>query len=197
MKKSVLTFIALSVFFSLSSCLSSKRTVQRVSPDQQIDLSGRWNDTDSKMVADALVDQVLNEPWIDKFKQAKGEKPIVVVGLVKNKSHEHISPETFINDIEKAIIKNQAVRLVQAGEKREELRGERADQQNFASAETMKKWGQELGADFILQGTINSIVDNYKNEQVVYYQIDLEMTNLETNEIVWMGDKKIKKVVNN
>jgi penicillin-binding protein activator len=59
----------------------------------------------------------------------------------------------------------------------------------------MKKWGRELGADFMLQGTINSIVDSYNNQQVVYYQIDLELTNIETNEIVWIGDKKIKKFV--
>ena len=52
-----------------------------------------------------------------------------------------------------------------------------------------------MGADFMLQGTINSIVDSYKKEQVVYYQVDLELTNLETNEVVWMGDKKIKKQV--
>lgn len=55
--------------------------------------------------------------------------------------------------------------------------------------------GTGLGADFMLQGTINSIVDSYKKEQVVYYQVDLELTNLETNEVVWMGDKKIKKQV--
>ena len=62
-------------------------------------------------------------------------------------------------------------------------------------SQTAKKWGLELGADFMLQGTINSIVDSYKKEQVVYYQVDLELTNLETNEVVWMGDKKIKKQV--
>lgn len=194
-----ITIISLSVLIGLfmSSCLSSKRTVERISPDQQIDLSGRWNDTDSKMVAEALIDQVLNEPWIDKFRQQTGEKPVVIAGLVKNKSHEHINAETFVKDIEKAIVKNQSVRLVQAGEKREELRGERADQQNFSSEATMKKWGQEIGADFMLHGTINSIVDNINNQKIVYYQIDLELSNLETNEIVWIGDKKIKKFITN
>ena len=107
-----------------------------------------------------------------------------------------INSETFIKDIEKAIIKNGSVRLVQAGEKRQELRTERDEQnQGYTSPETAKKWGLELGADFMLQGTINSIVDSYKKEQVVYYQVDLELTNLETNGVVWMGDKKIKKQV--
>ncbi|MDP4188918.1 MAG: penicillin-binding protein activator LpoB, partial [Bacteroidota bacterium] len=126
-----------------------------------------------------------------------GTRPVIVVGLVKNKSYEHIDAETFIKDIEKAIIRNGSVRLVQAGDKREELRTERANQQQFSSAETIKKWGRELGADYIMQGTINSIVDTYNNQKVVYYQIDLEMTDLETNEIVWMGDKKIKKYIEN
>ncbi len=190
------SFIAILVI-AFSSC-TSKRTVQRISPDQQIDLSGRWNDSDSKMAADELIQQVLGERWIAVFEQQnKGDKPVVVVGIVTNKSHEHIDAETFIKDIEKAIIRNGSVRLVQAGDKREQLRGERAGQQDFASPETVKKWGQELGADFMMHGTINSIVDEYNKKKVVYYQIDLELSNLETNEIVWIGDKKIKKFINN
>ena len=82
-----------------------------------------------------------------------------------------------------------------AGEKRNELRKERAEQQDYSAPETIKKWGRELGADFILQGTINSIVDSYKKQKVVMYQIDLQLTNIETNEVVWMGDKKIKKQI--
>ena len=87
------------------------------------------------------------------------------------------------------------MKLVQAGAKREEIRAERADQQNFASQSTMKKFGLENGADFMLQGTINSIVDSNKKEKTVYYQIDLELTNIQTNEKVWIGDKKIKKYI--
>jgi penicillin-binding protein activator len=196
MKKLLYLSLVISTAFINNSC--SSRHVQRVSSDQTIDLSGRWNDSDSKLCADDLTQQVLGEKWIPAFEQQHNmNKPSIVVGLVKNKSHEHIESETFIKDIEKAIIKNGSVRLVQAGDKREELRHERSDQQDFASKESAKKWGQELGADFILQGTINSIVDTYNKKQVVYYQIDLELTNLETNEIVWIGDKKIKKLIDN
>jgi penicillin-binding protein activator len=184
------------ILMLLPGCTTRK--VQRINTDQQVDLSGRWNDTDSKLCADDLTQQVLGEKWIPMFEKDNNMKrPSIVVGLIKNKSHEHIDAETFVKDMERAIIKNGSVKLVQAGDKREELRSERADQQDFASKSSMKKWGQELGADFILQGTINSIVDSYNNQQVVYYQINLELTNLESNEIVWIGDKKIKKFINN
>ncbi len=122
---------------------------------------------------------------------------MVIVGLVYNKSHEHIEAGTFIKDVERAFINSGKVRLVQAGDKREELRSERADQQEFASPETVKRWGRELGADFIMNGDINSTVDTYRKERVNYYQVNLELTDMETSEIVWIGEKKIRKYIKN
>ena len=61
----------------------------------------------------------------------------------------------------------------------------------------MKKWGLEIGADFMMQGEINSIVDSYKRDKVVFYKINLELTNIQTNEVVWIGDKELKKEVRN
>ncbi|WP_209319863.1 penicillin-binding protein activator LpoB [Ancylomarina longa] len=193
MKYSFRLFIFALALLSFASC---SRQVTRVSPDQQIDLSGRWNDTDSKLASEALIDQVLSQNWIENFKQEFNRKPVVIVGLITNKSSEHIDADTYIKDIEKAILNDGRVRLVQAGAKREALRQERADQQDFAAKETIKKWGRELGADFMLQGDISSIIDSYKKEKVRYYQLNLSLTNLENNELVWLGDKKIKKYVN-
>ncbi|HSG67802.1 MAG TPA: penicillin-binding protein activator LpoB [Bacteroidales bacterium] len=196
MKKYVIVIgVALMVILA-GSCTTKQ--VTRVSPDEQIDLSGRWNDTDSRLTAEAMINQSLTEPWLNNFRDSHGgDKPVVICGFVKNKSHEHIDAETFIKDLEKAYVTSQMVRLVQGGEKRDEIRTERADQQDFASAETMKSWGREVGADFMLQGTINSIVDSEGKQSVNFYQVNLELTNIETNEIVWIGDKKIKKYIKN
>ena len=173
----------------------ANRKITRVDPNETIDLSGRWNDSDSRLVSEEMIGDLLTSAWIPRYLKANDKRPVVVVGLVENKSHEHINSETFIKEVEKAIIRAGNIRLVVAGEKRNELRKERAEQQDYASPETTKKWGKELGADFILQGTINSIVDSYKKQKVVTYQIDLQLTNIETNEVVWMGDKKIKKQI--
>ena len=173
----------------------ANRKITRVDPNETIDLSGRWNDSDSRLVSEEMIGDLLTSAWIPRYLKANDKRPVVVVGLVENKSHEHINSETFIKDVEKAIIRDGNIRLVVAGEKRNELRKERAEQQDYASPETTKKWGKELCADFILPGTINSIVDSYKKQNVLTYQIDLQLTNIETNEVVWMGDKKIKKQI--
>ncbi|MFT5819654.1 MAG: hypothetical protein ACI8ZM_000879 [Crocinitomix sp.] len=187
-------FVAAILALSVQSCM---RSVSRVDPEKEIDISGRWNDVDSKLTAETMVDQVLGEIWLKNHMTEKKEKPVVIVGFVKNKSHEHIDAETFMKDVERTFITSQKVRLVQGGEKRDAVRGERADQQDNSSVSTMKKWGLEIGADYMLQGVINSIVDALDRKKVVYYQIDLELTNMQTNEIVWIGDKKIKKYVKN
>ena len=185
-------------FLSLLTLASCSRQVTRIDVDETRDLSGRWNDTDSRLVAEEVTEEALFGKWLSNYREThSGERPRVIVGFVMNKSHEHIDAETFIKDIEKAFIRTEKVRLVQGGKKREELRAERADQQENASVSTMKQWGLEIGADYMMQGSINSIVDSYKRQKVVYYQVDLELTDMETNEIVWIGDKKIKKFVKN
>ena len=195
MKKIALIIVlAVSGSIFLNSC---SRKITRVATDTTIDVSGRWNDTDSRLAAEELTDEVLSGAWLTDYIQKNNEKPVVIVGLVRNKSHEHIESEPFIKDIEKALIQKQKARVVQGGKMREELRAERADQQNNSSVSTMKKFGLETGADYMLQGNINSIVDAHKKEKVVYYQIDLELTDIQTNEKVWIGDKKIKKFVKN
>jgi len=179
----------------VSSC---SRQVNRVSTEQTIDISGSWNNSDSRLVADDLSGKILGANWINNFQEAhQGKKPTVIVGFVQNKSHEHIEAETFLKDVESAFVQTSKVRLVQGGKKREELRAEKEDQQSNASVSTMKKFGLENGADYILQGSINSIVDAHKRQKVVYYQVNLELTDIQSNEVVWIGEKKIAKYVKN
>jgi uncharacterized protein (TIGR02722 family) len=181
---------ALSV--ALLGCGGGKQ-VTRLDPAQQTDLSGKWNDTDSRLVAEEMIKDCLTRPWLTEFSRTSGEKPVVTVGTIDNLSHEHIAIETFIADFERELINSAQVRFVAAADWRAEIRKERQEQQEFASAETMKRMRNELGADFMLQGAIKSIVDQEEGKQVVFYQTDLTLVNIETMEKVWLGQKKIKK----
>lgn len=196
MKK--ILIVSVSFIALLAVAFSCSRKVTRIDPSKQVDLSGRWNNTDSRVVSEEMIQTILKDNWLTEFQEShNGSRPVVIVGFVVNKSHEHIEAETFVKDIEQSFIQSGKVRVVQGGKKREELRSERADQQTNSSVSSMKKFGLEQGADFILQGSINSIVDSQKRKKVIYYQINLELTNIQTNEVVWIGDKKIAKYVTN
>lgn len=195
MKNSVIIAIVLLIAINITSC--SKRKVSRVDPVTQTDLSGRWNETDSRLVAQEMISDVMSRPWLIRFEEKHNRPPVVIVGLIQNKTHEHIDTETFIRNMEREFVNNGRIRVVQSAEFRDRLRAERADQQEFASQETQSRWGRELGADYMINGNISSITDAHGKERSVYYQINLELNDLETNEKVWIGEKQIKKLIKN
>jgi len=193
--KKISLIVILAAVVALGSC--QRRTVTRVDTDRTIDLSGRWNDSDSRMVAQEMINDVLNRPWLSRFESRNNRIPVLIVADVKNRTHEHIDAETFMRNMERELLNSGMVRLVQGREFRESVREERADQQEFASPETVARWGRELGADYMFTGTINSIVDQYRRQRIIFYQVNLELTDMETNEKVWIGEKQIRKVVTN
>lgn len=195
--KIVLKIGVFSSFLLLS--FACGRNVTRVESTEVIDLSGRWNDTDSRMVAEEMSKDALNSPWLKEIElnEINPKRPVIIVGTINNKTSEHIEASTFIADVEREFIKTTKIRVVENKVFREKLREERADQQEFAAPETQKKWGKELGADFMLFGEINATIDQLGSRKVIAYQVNLELINIETNEKVWIGDKKIKKYVRN
>jgi len=169
--------------------------VERVAPEEVRDLSGLWNDTDSRLVSEEMVADVLARPWLADFKRTHKSRPAVIVGEIRNLSHEHINVNTFVGDIERALINSGKVDFVASSEEREEIREERKDQDVHAREDTRKAMGMEIGADFMLKGSINSILDAEGKRQVRYYQIDLTLISLADNRVTWIGQKKIKKFV--
>ncbi|RLB01528.1 MAG: penicillin-binding protein activator LpoB [Deltaproteobacteria bacterium] len=190
--RKVFVLFALSILILSLGCARPLK-VTRIGEDTVTDLSGRWNDTDSRLVAEEMINDCLSRPWLGEFTGKHGKKPVVIVGSVANKSFEHIAVETFINDLQRALINSGRVSFVADKDIREMIRDEKLDQSQYASRETMKEMGREIGADFMLFGSINSIIDQVEGRKVIFYQVDLELINIETNEKVWMGQKKIKK----
>ena len=191
MKKALIILLGATI---LLGCGSSRK-VTRLESDTVTDLSGKWNDTDSRLVAEEMILDCLSRPWIMDFVAVTGTKPVVTIGTVRNLSNEHISTETFTTDMERELINSGQVRFVASRDQRQEMRQERGEQQEYASDETVKRMAEEIGSDFLVQGSIKTIVDQIKGTKVVYYQTDLEMINVESNEKVWIGSKKIKKEI--
>ena len=170
--------------------------VKRTETDKVIDLSGRWNDTDSRLVSEEMIKDCMGRPWINKFNEKQPRQPVMIVGTVSNRSSEHINTQLFTKDLEKSMINSNFVKVVASKSEREEIRDERGSQQDgFTAKETVKPISRETGADFMLQGSVNSIKDEVKGKYAILYQINLELIDLTTNEKVWIGEKEIKKYV--
>ncbi|HEV7164719.1 MAG TPA: penicillin-binding protein activator LpoB [Gammaproteobacteria bacterium] len=197
MKNSGTILSAACIALLLTGC-SSMPQVQRVSSDQVTDISGYWNDTDANLTAQTLIGQVLGDPWLGQFEGANGGKqPTVIVGDIRNLSSEHISTSTFVDDMQRELINSGKVQFVASSAQRGDVRSERQDQDVNATSATQSAMGQEIGADFMMQGTINTIIDAAGTTSAKYYQVDLRLINMHNNVIAWVGQQKIKKLVKN
>jgi uncharacterized protein (TIGR02722 family) len=171
--------------------------VSRVDPSQQVDLSGRWNDTDSRMVADKMIYELFDSDQFKKYATQLGRKPVIVFGTIRNKTSEHIDANNYIKKFELVIHNSGIAELVESEEFRDKLRLERADQQDFASSSTAKQFGKEIGADLMLFGEMTSETDTANKKRVVNYITTLYLTDIESSKRIWYGMEEIKKIVKN
>ncbi|MFH1460608.1 MAG: penicillin-binding protein activator LpoB [Candidatus Omnitrophota bacterium] len=194
MRKRVTVLVAVVLILGVVAGCGTK--VKRTEIDKTIDLSGRWNDTDSRLVSEEMIKDCLSKPWINKFQEKMSKDPVVIVGTIVNRSHEHINAQLFTKDLEKSLVNSVQVNVVASKQEREEIREERTNQgEGFTTEDTIKADGNEIGADYMLQGSINSVKDEVKGKYVILYQVNLELINLSSNQKVWIGEKEIKKYV--
>jgi len=188
------------LILTISACASTPK-VARVGVDTQIDLSGRWNDTDARTVCNSLVTDCLNDErvssYIRQFSAENGGKPpTVILGRFTNNTSEHIDTSIISKQMEIAILKSGMLEFVASGGNREELRAERDDQLMNASEATAPTVGNEIAANFMLTGAIKMIEDRAGNTVVRSYFVSAELTNIETNARLWMGENNdIKKKI--
>jgi len=196
MKKSVFfAFALISLSFILSGCASTPQ-VTRVSSDTQTDLSGYWNDSDVRIVSDSIIADCLNSPRVAQFEKDTGALPVIIVGTFKNDSDEHIDTSIITKKMEAAIINSGKADFVASKSERSEIRDERQEQQSWASEETAKAIANEAGADFMLIGSVKTMVDKSGKYATRNYYVYAELINVESNKKVWMGsNEEIKKVI--
>ncbi|MCB0379550.1 MAG: penicillin-binding protein activator LpoB [Bdellovibrionales bacterium] len=152
-------------------------------------LDDRWSETDMQKVVHDLVEKLVNHRSI---KNAK-TPPIVMVTRLQNKTSEHIDTQSIMDMVRVELTNSGNVRFVDKAA-REDV-AEEYDYQNsgMVSRETKKGKGGQIGADFIINGRLDSIVKDINKKKTVYYKVTLNMTNLTTNLIEWTGYKQLRK----
>lgn len=188
-----ITILLFTLLFFVS-CSSTVR-VSRLGDDDIYDLSGSWNDTDINIVTKALVDSSLSANWITQYRVRKGGNPVVIVGTILNRSSEHIDTSIIAKKFEMALINTNQVDMVADINFRDQLREEREGQQFYASEETAVALGREIGADFIFQGAVRTVVDQVSGKTVRTYYVSAELIDIETSRKVWVEEKSVRKLI--
>ncbi|MEE0893014.1 MAG: penicillin-binding protein activator LpoB [Treponema sp.] len=193
-KKIILILASVLVAFSVSA----KTKVQRVNEKKSLDVDGYWNDTDVKTVCSTLIEDCIESPRVAKFEKKNGRTPVVIIGKIKNESSERIDTSIVAKRLQTEILNSGVLEFVASKDERDELRDEKADQADHSSIETAKEIDNEQGADFMLQGSVKTIVQKDGKYTARTYDVTVTLIDIETNRIVWQGqDTSIRKLIKN
>lgn len=194
MKKFAFLFAAVFTGLIMVSCGSTK--VSRVDSDEVIDLDGYWNESDVRIVCDSLIEECISSPRIAKFEGQQGRATVVIIDSIRNQSSEHIDTSIVEKKFQTAIINSGVMEFVSSSTERQALREEKADQADHSTYDTAKEMDQETGADFMLKGSVKTIVQSAGDKTVRTYYVYAELHDIKTNKIVWMAENdSIKKVI--
>lgn len=152
-------------------------------------LNDQWSETDMQNVVKSMVDSMVAHPVIANAKTP----PIVMVTQLQNKTSEHIDTQSIMDMVRVDLMKTGRVSFID-----KEARGDIQEEYQYqgsgnVSEETKKGPGGQVGADFIVNGRLDSIVQEVGKEKTIYYKITLNLTNLKTSVITWTDHKQIRK----
>ena len=159
----------------------AKKGTTRVDSNEVVDLDGFWNDSDVKIVCDDLIAQCIASPRVARFEDDNGRPATVIIGKISNKSSEYIDTTIVTKRFQNAIINSGVLEFVSDSSERQALRSEKLDQDIHSSEESAKSIDNELAADFMLLGEVNSIVQTSGKTQVRTYFVTIQLHDLETN----------------
>lgn len=152
-------------------------------------MNDQWSETDMQVAVKTMVDSMIKHPSIAEAKKL----PTVMVTNLQNKTSEHIDTQNIMDMVRVDLTNSGKVQFVDK-EAREDISNEYNYQNSgMVSDETKKTAGGQIGADFIINGRLDSIVQEVGKDKTVYYKLTLNMTNLKTGVIAWTNYKQIRK----
>ena len=186
--------LALAPFISAGFCTKARR----LQASQDVLVTGRWDDRDAHNTAVALFKDLTENPetngWYKRLEHQPDQHPVISFERVKVKAHEHIEPDSFMLALRKQLINTGRLRVVESRSERSEIREERAEQHQHANSDFHKADGQELGADYVLKGTLVSNVQAVEGRRVLHYLVSLRLVEVSNQAVVWEGSHEEKKL---
>ena len=190
--KVLLVSVFATAFSLLSACASTTRTLD---PNAELHIDASYDFSDKKQIVDVLTDSLLASPNV----VTETNRPVVIIYGVDNETTEHINTGGITDDIRLALIKSGEYRFL--NRKQRDTLLDEIDYQyaGFVPPEQRVAEGRQLGADYILSGTLRSIKKKQPRQwrinktELIYYSMNMELTNLQSGEITWADNVEIAR----
>jgi len=182
------SYLCLVLIFT-TGCATTKKGYSDVS--EKLVVGHRWSDTDNQEAAKEIVKKALQSPWLGRVKSAP---PKVGVGRVRNMTSEEIDTNALVNFMQDELINSGKVAFVANDEStRAAIDQEVARQEIHTKSSERAEAGQQTGLQYLFQGDISSKTEQDDDVKYINYQVNFKLINLQSTQIEWSGQHRLRK----
>lgn len=192
MRKMIYVFILMLILVVLVLGCGGKKQFTKGAyddPNRVELLDDKFNEADMQQMSQTIVDAMLACEEIAKAKTP----PTVIVDRVQNRTEEHIDTVSMTDMIRTALIKSRKVKFINAPERDTLNKEYEYNKSGAVSAETQKKTGKQIGADYIMGGALATNIQEVGNDKYIYYKLTMNLTHLEKSTIDCTDEKQVRK----
>ena len=169
----------------MSGCSMFRASLTEQNPATAPSITAGYDQNDLQQWAQAICEKIVANP----FPPAGEEKPILVELGIQNRTTRHIDTKALADTLTLKLMDAGKVRLVNSA-RRDDMIKEKGYQLANSTEQTRTAIGKELGAKYMLTGSLVEISEKgprqarVSKQEDVYYQLTVEITDLETGLIV-------------
>ncbi|MBN1673724.1 MAG: penicillin-binding protein activator LpoB [Kiritimatiellae bacterium] len=178
---------------AFSGCAAFRTRVAEVDPEKKLHMEADYDYTDAKQLARSVADQLIAE-----FLAPQQETPVLIAYTIQPRTKTFVETKNLTDKIRTELIRSGKARFVNRS-RRDDLLQEQNYQALHSTPETRAAVGKQLGAKYMLTGTLVEMSQKTGRQvrvsetEVIYYSLTMEVTDLETGEIAWTTEREIAR----
>lgn len=188
LKKIVVVFLMVLILGSLEGCGRQYAKGGYINPNEIILRSDKFVEADLQLISERLSKSLVADEIL-----ASGNKPMVMMSLLTNSTDEHIDMKSLSDKIRTQLFRSKKLSFLNETLRPKVKEEIEHNESGWVEPATAKKRGHQMGADYLISGEITSIKQPVGRQEIIYYKVTLEMTDLGTNVIAWTDEVELKK----
>lgn len=182
------------VALGASGCAMFRSSTKEVDVNEEKHMDADYDYSDMRNISADVANELLGSAFLGKF----NEPPIFMIAGVENRTSNYVDTKGLTDKIRTALFNAGKAQFVNEA-RREDLLKEQGYQAANATPETQTAVGRQLGAKFMISGSLMEMRNDspkqvrISKQKLNYYKLTVEVTDLETGLMAWTTEKEFAR----
>lgn len=178
----------------LSGCSAFRMSTQDMSTDNLEHYRANYDASDMRNITSSVVNKILISPFLSQ----QDQPPVMTIAGVENRTREYVDTKNLTDKMRTMLLQSGKIQFVNTA-RRKDLLDEQGYQAANADPNTMATIGQQMGAKYMLTGSLTQMTQEsgkqvrVSKQRLNYYKLTIEITDLTSSLIIWTTEEEFAR----